>query len=100
MADSETLPQEPAGRGASRSGQMGRELGPLADSLDIHSGMQRRGRNPEMLGLVGKSQQKTSFNTESSPSLNQHPKKRTDSGTHLGMLGVEKPSPALPFSEF
>lgn len=29
----------------------------------INSGMQRRGKIPEMLGLVGKSPQKTSFNT-------------------------------------
>ena len=62
--------------------------------------MQRKGQNPEMLGLVGRSQQKTSFNTESSPSLNPHLRKRTDSGAHLGVLGVEKPSPALTFSEF
>ena len=75
---------------------MGQEL----DSLDIHSGTQRRGRSPELLGLVGKSQQKTSFNTESSPSLNPHPKTRTDSGAHLGVLGVQKLSPVLPFSEF
>ena len=78
---------------------MRRELGPLVDSLDIHSGMQRRGQSPELLGLVGKSQQKTSFNTQSSPSLNPHPKKRTDSGTHVGVLAVQKPSPVLPFSE-
>lgn len=64
----------------------------LADSIDIqarvvgseiNSGVQRRGRIPEILGLVGNSHQKIRFNTLSFPPLNPHLKNGHDNSTPL-----------------